>query len=149
MADIASALECSRITVKRLVAFWTQQGVLTEGGAGPDGIVVTGSDADAGDIEQSPGNRSFVDEEMDDDDDGTARPNKLLEVRYLTFTNFVKGLLTNLGETPLDRIYSMLKMFAASSWVDFTIQDCKQFMDTKVKSGDVLYSSGLYSLPAQ
>ena len=153
MADIASALECSRITVKRLVAFWTQQGILIEGGAGPDGVVVVGSDADVGTFEPAPRSQSFLAEEMegDDDDDGEggSRPNQLQETRYQTFSSFLQGLLTNLGESPLDKIYSVLKMFAASSWVDFTIQDCKQFMDSKVKSGDVIYSSGLYSLPSK
>ena len=62
---------------------------------------------------------------------------------------YVEGMLTNLGSMPLEKLHSMLLMFAVSdeSAGDVSVDDLKRLMEAKTIAGKVTYSSGLYSLP--
>lgn len=57
-------------------------------------------------------------------------------------------MLTNIGSLPLDRIHSMLKMFAihGPGGAQCTLEDVKQFLDKKVKAGELHFASGCYKL---
>lgn len=59
-------------------------------------------------------------------------------------------MLTNLGSLPLERIHSMLKMFAvqgpSSAGSDCSLQELKSFLDFKVKEEKLTLASGVYSL---
>ena len=57
-------------------------------------------------------------------------------------------MLTNIGTLPLERIHSMLKMFAVTgpAGSQCTADDVKQFLDAKVKAGELQFSNGLYKL---
>ena len=65
-----------------------------------------------------------------------------------TYWSYVVGMLTNIGQLPLERIHSMLKMFAVTgpSGSQCTVDDVKQFLDKKVKDGDLQFANGLYKL---
>jgi len=58
-------------------------------------------------------------------------------------------MLTNLESLPLDRIHSMLRMFAmqGSSALECSVPELKHFLDRKVKEQKLLYSGGVYRLP--
>ncbi|XP_062517010.1 anaphase-promoting complex subunit 2-like [Corticium candelabrum] len=64
--------------------------------------------------------------------------------------SFIVGMLTNLGSLPLERIHSMLKMFAvqgpSSAGSDCSLQELKSFLDFKVKEEKLTLASGVYSL---
>ena len=63
--------------------------------------------------------------------------------------SYVVGMLTNLGKLPLDRIHTMLKMFAMqgpSSSHDWSPAELKTFLDKKVKEQQLVCSGGLYQL---
>ena len=80
-------------------------------------------------------------------------PNIMSYVLILHFMQnlweYVEGMLTNLGSMPLEKLHSMLLMFAVSdeSAGDVSVDDLKRLMEAKIIAGKVTYSSGLYSLP--
>ena len=62
--------------------------------------------------------------------------------------SYIVGMLTNLESLPIDRIHSMLKMFAMQGpSSDVSIGELKLFMDRKVKEQKLTYSGGVYRLP--
>ena len=64
--------------------------------------------------------------------------------------SFIVGMLTNLGQLPLERIHTMLKMFAmqgpSSSTHECSPAELKAFLDRKVKDQQLVYSGGKYHL---
>eukprot|EP00794_Sanderia_malayensis_P015618 gene15618-17192_t len=64
------------------------------------------------------------------------------------YWSYVVGMLTNIGALPLDRIHSMLKMFAMHDLAgsQCTLEDVKQFLESKVKDGNLSFANGLYKL---
>jgi len=60
-------------------------------------------------------------------------------------------MLTNLEALPVERIHQMLKMFtlgsASSGNSECTLQQLKQFLDSKVKQQLLTFSTGMYRLP--
>ena len=62
--------------------------------------------------------------------------------------SYIVGMLTNLESLPIDRIHSMLKMFAMQGpSSDVSIGELKLFLDRKVKEQKLTYSGGVYRLP--
>ena len=60
---------------------------------------------------------------------------------------FIVGMLTNLESLPLDRIHSMLKMFAMQGpGSEYSIPELKAFLDKKVKEQKLVCESGVYRL---
>jgi anaphase-promoting complex subunit 2 len=57
-------------------------------------------------------------------------------------------MLTNLESLPLERIHSMLKMFAMQgpTTSECSIPELKAFLDRKVKEQKLIYSGGVYRL---
>ncbi len=64
------------------------------------------------------------------------------------YWSYVVGMLTNIGALPLERIHSMLKMFAihGPEGSRCALEDVKLFLENKVKSGDLQFANGLYKL---
>ena len=58
-------------------------------------------------------------------------------------------MLTNLESLPLDRIHSMLRMFAMqdSSSSQCSVDDLRRFLDRKVKDQELQFVNGFYRLP--
>ena len=58
-------------------------------------------------------------------------------------------MLTNLESLPLERIHTMLRMFAMQgpTTMECSTQELKGFLDRKVKEQKLLYSTGVYRLP--
>lgn len=59
------------------------------------------------------------------------------------------GMLTNMESLPLERIHSMLRMFAVqgTSTNECSIQDMKQFLEKKVRDRQLVYTAGMFKLP--
>ena len=63
------------------------------------------------------------------------------------YWSYIVGMLTNLGKLPLERIHTMLRMFA----VQGVGQECspaelRVFLDRKVREQQLLLSGGMYQL---
>ena len=59
-------------------------------------------------------------------------------------------MLANLGSMPLEKLHSMLQMFAmpGSDAESVTLAKLKRFLDGKVVSGQLIYLNSTYSLPS-
>lgn len=68
---------------------------------------------------------------------------------YQVFWSYIVGMLTNLESLPLDRIHSMLRMFAMqdSSSSQCSVDDLRRFLDRKVKDQELQFVNGFYRLP--
>ena len=67
---------------------------------------------------------------------------------YQVFWTYIVGMLSNLESLPLERIHSMLRMFAMQGTSgEITIDELKHFLDKKVKDQSLTYSGGVYRLP--
>ncbi|VDO01241.1 unnamed protein product, partial [Rodentolepis nana] len=64
------------------------------------------------------------------------------------FWSYILGMLTNLGGMCIDRIHSTLKMFALGSndVSECTRQQLRQFLEKKVRNGELVYEDELYKL---
>lgn len=65
------------------------------------------------------------------------------------FWSYIVGMLTNLESLPLDRIHSMLRMFAMQgpSSSQCSVDDLRRFLDRKVKDQELQFVNGFYRLP--
>ena len=65
------------------------------------------------------------------------------------FWTYITGMLQNLESLTLERIHSMLRMFAVQGpdAGDFTLQHLKAFLDRRVREQKLVFSSGVYRLP--
>lgn len=62
--------------------------------------------------------------------------------------SFIRNMLTNLGNLPIDRIHQMLNMFAMQgpSAKELSMAELKTFLDKKVKEQVLVFSGGAYQL---
>ena len=75
----------------------------------------------------------------------TVNPSYMLQ----PYWPYIVGMLTNFSELPLDKMHSMLLMFAVPGGDSTGIPPAalKQLLDEKVALGSVVLSAGQYSLP--
>lgn len=64
------------------------------------------------------------------------------------FWSYIVAMLTNLGSLSLDRILSMLRMFALSSTssLECNREELRQFLDTKMREGQLTFDGENYKL---
>lgn len=88
-------------------------------------------------------------EEEEEDDDEEDSEKKTEEDGLQVYWSYVVGMLTNLEALPVERIHQMLKMFTmqGSSGAECTLQQLKNFLDSKVKQQLLSFSSRMYRLP--
>ncbi|XP_038045964.1 anaphase-promoting complex subunit 2-like isoform X2 [Patiria miniata] len=141
--ELSGVMQVSVTALRRKMAFWQSQGVLRE--EGTDTFVL---------IEEQRGGRG-VQQEMillDSDEEtesAMATAQDQQEEELQVFWSYIVGMLTNLESLSLDRIYSMLKMFAMQgpSSSEFSEHKLRQFLDRKVREQLLVYSAGVYRLP--
>ena len=65
------------------------------------------------------------------------------------YYSYIVGMLTNLGSLPLERIHSMLKMFAMQgpTGSELSEHELRQFLDRKVREQKLMYGAGVYRVP--
>ncbi|XP_033643493.1 anaphase-promoting complex subunit 2-like isoform X2 [Asterias rubens] len=143
--DLSGVMQVPVTALRRKMAFWQSQGVLREESS--DIFVL---------IEEQRGGRSTQhDNYMLDSDEETesamASAQDQQEEELQVFWSYIVGMLTNLESLSLDRIYSMLKMFAMQgpSASEFNEHKLQQFLDRKVKEQLLVYCAGVYRLPKQ
>ena len=92
-----------------------------------------------------------VEEEEEDDDGEDGEKKTAAEDGLQVYWSYVVGMLTNLEALPVERIHQMLKMFtlgtASSGNSECSLQQLKQFLDSKVKQQLLTFSTGMYRLP--
>lgn len=155
--ELSAALRMSSTALRRKVAFWQSNGLLRE--ESPDVYVLvedeltpsSASTAAGGRLSAAAEQRVIVAVEDDDVELATASAEAQRQDELQVFWSYVVGMLTNLGSLPIERIHTMLKMFAmqGNTGKECTQQELKRFLDGKVKEERLVYSAGVYRLPSK
>ncbi|XP_022094921.1 anaphase-promoting complex subunit 2-like [Acanthaster planci] len=141
--ELSAVMQVSVTALRRKMAFWQSQGVLRE--ESTDTFVL---------IEEQRAGRAMQHEMilLDSDEEtesAMASAQDQQEEELQVFWSYIVGMLTNLESLSLDRIHSMLKMFAMQgpSASEFSEHKLRQFLDRKVREQMLVYSAGVYRLP--
>jgi anaphase-promoting complex subunit 2 len=138
--NLAIETEMPDELVRKRMGFWINQRVVQEYRGGYS--LVSAQDANASE-------QSFVDHEDDHDEHavsfGADQEEEILQV----YESYIVGMLSNLGQIPLEKIHTMLKTFVAGSdhKYDKTPQQLAVFLQQLCKEEKLECSpDGLYKL---
>ncbi|XP_059146354.1 anaphase-promoting complex subunit 2-like isoform X2 [Physella acuta] len=136
--ELSSELEMTASVLRRKIAFWQGQGLLRE--ISPDMYQL---------VEERrgrPHDLVMIDEEEIESAMASAQQQKEEEMQV--FWTYIQGMLQNLDCLTLERIHSMLRMFAMEepSSSEVSPQELKTFLDNKVKDQVLIFSGGVYRL---
>jgi len=135
--DLSTELNTNKSSLRNRIAFWVGQGVIIE--------KANGTLTSAQNFQSNALNNSIYES---DDENGAFSAQNQKDEELQVYWSYVVGMLTNIGSLPLDRIHSMLKMFASSeASSQCTVEDVKSFLQTKVGNGELVYVGGVYKLP--
>ncbi|XP_025096044.1 LOW QUALITY PROTEIN: anaphase-promoting complex subunit 2-like [Pomacea canaliculata] len=137
--DLGRTLEMTPSVVRRKLAFWQGQGLVKE--ELPDVFVLV--------EERHTGPHDVIATDEDEMESAMASAAQQREQEMQMFWTYTMGMLQNLECLPLERIHSMLRMFAVQGPEsgEFTQAELKSFLDGKVKEQKLTYSGGVYRLP--
>ncbi|VDQ14823.1 unnamed protein product [Trichobilharzia regenti] len=128
----------------------------TSGGGGGGGEKSTDADRltpshDPGKVVDSPAietasNWIFSSEDNSDAIVTSVKDRKEKELQV--FWSYITAMLTNLGSLSLDRIHSMLRMFAlgSTSSLEFSRDELRKFLDRKIREGRLGCDGDIYKL---
>ncbi|KAL3805015.1 hypothetical protein HJC23_003243 [Cyclotella cryptica] len=138
--ELSTETEMSDEMLKKRMAFWVNQHVVQQTRYGYSLISVH----DAHSSEQS-----FVDHDDDDDRDHAVSFGAHEEEEMKVYESYIVGMLSNLGQIPLEKIHTMLKTFVTGSDHKFTKtpQQLAVFLQQLCKEEKLECSpDGLYNL---
>lgn len=131
--------------LRRKISYWQSMGILSEKSTDYY-ILVEGSNAN-----KSHGATNQVQEMICEDEETEsvmASAHDQREGELQVFWSYIVGMLTNLDSLPLERIHQMLKMFASQApGTECSLQELRQFLDTKVRTHQLIFQAGMYKLP--
>jgi len=144
--ELASAAQMSTRDVRRRIAFWHSQKLLRK--EGNDTFVLVEDECLGSNSGAASGHVMAVDDDEDACESAVADARERREEELSVVWSYVVGMLTNLESLPLERIHSMLRMFAMQGpGSQVSLQDLRTFLDHKVKEQKLIYVSGVYRLP--
>jgi anaphase-promoting complex subunit 2 len=129
ITQLIEALGMSEAELRRGLIFWTKQGILKETRTAEFTVIENVSQA-VTDVVVEDVALEVTEVVVDDDMD--------------MYWQFIVGMLTNVGALPLDRIQSMLGMFAPS--YDRPKEELGNFLSKKMREGAVQLKAGMYKL---
>ncbi|XP_078603825.1 anaphase-promoting complex subunit 2-like isoform X2 [Branchiostoma floridae x Branchiostoma japonicum] len=136
--ELSTAMQVPSSVLRRRITFWQNYGLIRENPPGTYVLLEEGADHH-GDV--------MIDSD-EETESATASSQEMREEEMQMFWVYVQGMLTNLDSLPLERIHSMLKMFAMrDNPIEISLQELKAFLDSKVRSQQLLLSGGKYKLP--
>jgi len=136
--ELCTELEMTSNSLRRKIAYWQSQGILREISADVYQLVE--------ERRGRPHDLIMVDEEETESAMASAQQQKEEEMQV--FWTYIQGMLANLHCLSLERIHSMLRMFAMEEpgSSEVTPQELKTFLDNKVKNQLLVFSEGVYRL---
>lgn len=144
--ELASVAQMSAHDVRRRIAFWQSQRLLRE--EANDTFVLMEDEACGSNSGATSGLVMAVDDDEDACESAVAHARERREEELSVIWSYVVGMLTNLESLPLERIHSMLRMFAMQGpGSQVSQQDLRTFLDHKVKEQKLVFVSGVYRLP--
>ncbi|GFS60495.1 anaphase-promoting complex subunit 2 [Trichonephila inaurata madagascariensis] len=139
ITELSSEMQIQPSVLRRKITLWQNHGVLSE----------TESDVFELIEEQQTVNREAMVIIEEEEESVTASSQDMKEEELQTFWSFIVGMLTNMESLPLERIHSMLRMFAVqgTSTNECSIHDMRQFLEKKVRDRQLVYTAGMFKLP--
>ncbi|KAK7479008.1 hypothetical protein BaRGS_00029769, partial [Batillaria attramentaria] len=136
---LGRTLEMAPSAVRRKLAYWQGQGLVKE--EQPDVFVLV--------EERRAEPQEVIATDEDEMESAMASAAQQREQEMQMFWTYITGMLQNLDCLPLERIHSMLRMFAVQGPEsgEFTQAQLKAFLDRKVREQQLTYSGGVYRLP--
>ncbi|KAL9188455.1 hypothetical protein ACHAXT_006833 [Thalassiosira profunda] len=140
-AELSTKTVMPEDMVRKRMLFWTNQRVVHAKRSHDDTVysLISASEADAND-------QSFQHE--DEDQEQAVSHGAHEEQERKVYESYIIGMLSNLGQLPLERIHSMLKTFVAGSdhKYDKTPQQLAVFLQQLCKEEKLECSHGMYSI---
>ena len=158
LRSLARKIGIQERLLRRIAAKWVNDGVIRE--VSSDGTAffevvenyAHGEDAASGtagvagsgvskatSLKQNPG-------ADDDDDEMLAQDRSALEQQALMYENYVRGMLSNFGELPLDRIHNMLSMFVPGDEGGISAQQLKSLLSHLCNQEKLTFDGSAYKL---
>ncbi|KAI5643127.1 cullin family domain-containing protein [Phthorimaea operculella] len=134
------------ITVlRRKITYWQSMGLISEKTL-DHFVLIEGADANKSQVSTNQVQEMIC--EDDETESAMASAHDQREGELQVFWSYIVGMLTNLDSLPLDRIHQMLKMFASQApGTECSLQELRQFLDTKVRTHQLVLQGGMYKLP--
>lgn len=144
--DLSEAVGVSPVLLKRKMMYWQRRHVLEESEPDIFSIVAEGAFLSEEDL------RRMEDEEIESAVRYVAENNQdeqNLQMQLQMFWKYMVTMLNTVQTITIDRLFSMVRMFIirAQTKKDVTIDHLRQFLDTKVRARELVYSNNRYSLP--
>lgn len=145
IGDLSSALKCSTTCIRKRINLWQNCGLLKEEAKDTFRLVEDTSKVASNSSSQAP---VLLGVDVDDMNvEHQAEPDKK-EHEHSLVCNFVFGMLRSMTSLTLERIYSLLCVYAFHGQHERTLIDVRNILDAEVRSNKLLYVNGLYTLPA-
>ncbi|XP_078739097.1 LOW QUALITY PROTEIN: anaphase-promoting complex subunit 2 [Lampetra fluviatilis] len=141
LQELSEALKVPAPSLRKKLALWQQRRVLREGPPDRFSLLEDGRHDDGGLL--------LLLDSDDDNDSAMASQADQKEEEMQVFWTYIQGMLTNLETLSLERIHSMLKMFAmiGPAGGECDLAELRAFLGRKVKEQQLLCSGGMYKLP--
>ncbi|KAK6194717.1 hypothetical protein SNE40_000298 [Patella caerulea] len=135
--ELSGVLQMSVSALRRKITYWQTQGLLKE--EVPDTFVL---------VDEVKGQGHEVVMVEDESESAMASAQQQREEELQVFWTYIVGMLTNLESLPLERIHTMLRMFAMQgpSTGEVSLPELKGFLDRKIREQKLVYYSGVYRL---
>ncbi|XP_059053412.1 anaphase-promoting complex subunit 2 [Achroia grisella] len=140
--DLHQVMKVPVTILRRKITYWQSMGLISEKCTDVY-VLVDGSDAGKTDVATNQVQDMIC--EDDEAESAMASAHDQRERDLQVFWSYIFAMLTNLNSLPLDRIHQMLKMFAPGT--ECSLQELRQFLDTKVRSHQLVLQVGMYMLP--
>ncbi|KAM7536379.1 hypothetical protein Aperf_G00000086197 [Anoplocephala perfoliata] len=152
ISDIGQQLQVTTSAIRRCLTPFIQRGLVeqVDGSLDTYRVCSCGSKVSTSDLENHSDslNVSFVDAEGSEELETSPVRGTSGDSGPQVFWSYILGMLTNLGGMSIDRIHSTLKMFAlgSSDVSECSRQHLRQFLERKVRNGELVYEDDLYKL---
>ena len=145
LPELAATLKAPEEVTRRKMGFWVNRGVLKEARDSAGAIVFTLTSQKAPRGEMNGGAMEEEESEMD-----ASADNQMAAAKEV-YLNYIKGMCTNMGALPLERIHNMLLMFCGGDEhpYEFDEGQLRTFLTDLVKEDVLECSSGEYSVKSE
>ncbi|XP_059613916.1 anaphase-promoting complex subunit 2 [Phlebotomus argentipes] len=145
LTDLGNVMKIPPSVLRRKITYWQSHGLIKETRSGSFVLVEETTDSDLEEMQTEPQDICDEDEEAEN---VVASASDQREEELQVFWSYIVGMLTNLDSLPIERIHQMLKMFASNEkGVEFSLEELKRFLQTKVREHQLIFASGVYLLP--
>jgi len=147
ITELAHEVQMPAHSLRRRVAFWQTQGLLREETTDTF-VLVEDEPRGVGSGTIGSADAMAVDDEEDASESAANIARERRDEELNVIWSYVIGMLTNLESLPLDRIHTMIRMFAMHGpGSQISQSELRTFLEHKVKEQKLLCVSGLYRLP--